>query len=539
MAKTDTAIPVTDWRNSMDKLLYDPIFRAETQQGLARLSLPSLLEALGNDEVESLHGLQRHQEDAFHIFLCYLAGAVLARALQTEPIQPETFWRDGLLALADGDENAWTLVVEDPTKPAFMQAPVPKKADFAAFKPKAETPDELDVLQVTKNHDVKAQRARAADAETWAYSLVSLQTMTGLMGRGNYGITRMNSGTGSRLRVGAIYDAGIGAQWKFDVAKLLSHRASLLDSPWRYKDSGTVLTWLIPWDLKTPLSLSHLDPFYIEIARAIRLVPFGDGFHALSAGSEGKRIYSGESKQEKGCQGNVGDPWTPIVNDGREIKAWTVMSRFSPKDLRDLMFGDDRLQMAFMQKPDAARASAAHFIKLSVLAPGGMGKTNGFHEAMVRIPGKAAGLMSKPCPERDRLASRSKESLARAGEMQNRVLKPAVFSLLEAGPEKINFDKREVSAWVDQAAKHYTETWADGFFPWLWRSIDQTDDNQARLDWLEHLRDIAWAVLQDAITRLPLRSGRSYRSRVRAEGVFYGCLYKQFDDLKPEKGESA
>jgi len=517
----------------MDKLLYDPVFRAETPQGPARLSLPALLAALGNDQVESLPGLQRHQEDAFHIFLCYLAGAVLARAGQTEPIQSEAFWREGLLALAGGDENAWTLVVEDPTQPAFLQAPVPKKADFGAFKPKAETPDELDVLQVTKNHDVKAQRARVAEAENWAYSLISLQTMTGLMGRGNYGISRMNSGTGSRLRVGAVYATGIGAQWRRDVARLLAHRPALLDGPWNYRNGGTVLTWLLPWDLKSPLSLSYLDPFYIEIARAIRLKAVADNIQALGAGSEGCRI------EAKALKGLLGDPWTPIVDDGKEIKAWTVMSRFSPKDLRDVVFGDDRLKMAFMQRPDTDKASAAHFLKLSVLAPGGMGKTNGFHDATIRIPGKAAGFLSKAGPERERLAIRSKESLARASEMQNRVLKPAIFSLLEAGPEKINFDKREVSAWVDQAAKHYAEAWAEDFFPWLWQSVDQTDDDQARLAWLEHLRDLAWAVLQEAITRLPLRTGRGYRSRVRSEGVFYGCLYKQFDDLKPEKGESA
>lgn len=236
----------------MDKLLYDPVFRAETPQGPARLSLPALLAALGKDEVESLPGLQRHQEDAFHIFLCYLAGAVLARAGQTEPIQPEAFWRKGLLALAAGCEDAWALVVEDPTQPAFLQTPVPNKADFGAFKPKAETPDELDVLQVAKNHDVKAQRARVAEAENWAYSLISLQTMTGLMGRGNYGISRMNSGTGSRLRVGAVYAAGIGPQWRRDVSKLLAHRPTLLDGPWGYQNGGTVLMWLLPWDLKTP-----------------------------------------------------------------------------------------------------------------------------------------------------------------------------------------------------------------------------------------------------------------------------------------------
>ena len=105
--------------------------------------------------------------------------------------------------------------------------------------------------------------------------------------------------------------------------------------------------------------------------------------------------------------------------------------------------------------------------------------------------------------------------------------------MLEAGPEKINFDKREVSAWVNRTIECYAEAWARDFFPRLWESLDQ-DDETARQAWLVHLSDLAWTVLQDAIDRLPLRTGRGYRSRVRAEGTFYGCLYHLFPSLKKE-----
>ena len=53
-------------------LLTDPLFRVVTADGLRQFSLPTLLTAMGTDQVESLSGLQRHQEDAFHIFLCQL-----------------------------------------------------------------------------------------------------------------------------------------------------------------------------------------------------------------------------------------------------------------------------------------------------------------------------------------------------------------------------------------------------------------------------------------------------------------------------------
>ncbi len=151
-------------------LLVDPVFRALAPDGEVRLSLPGLLEALGVDRIDALPGLQRHQEDAFHIFLCYLAGAVLAREGRDAPAQAAAFWRDSLGRLAGRDDDcAWTLVVADVTRPAFMQAPLPDEAALESFKPKVATPDALDVLQTAKNHDLKAARGGGADAEaTWS-----------------------------------------------------------------------------------------------------------------------------------------------------------------------------------------------------------------------------------------------------------------------------------------------------------------------------------------------------------------------------------
>ena len=68
----------------MMNLLTDLVFRVRTPEGPATASLPELLALLGEDRVDSLPGLQRHQEDAFHIFLCYLAGAVLDH--ETNPV---------------------------------------------------------------------------------------------------------------------------------------------------------------------------------------------------------------------------------------------------------------------------------------------------------------------------------------------------------------------------------------------------------------------------------------------------------------------
>ena len=113
------------------------------------MSLPELLASYGEKRVQQLVGLQRHQHDAFHVFLCYLAGAVLAKRNETNPIQKAEYWREGLLRLADSaGMDAWRLVVDDPAKPAFMQPPLLT----ADQKPTSvvTTPDELDVLQTAK-----------------------------------------------------------------------------------------------------------------------------------------------------------------------------------------------------------------------------------------------------------------------------------------------------------------------------------------------------------------------------------------------------
>ena len=86
-------------RGTLMNLLTDPLFRVETPCGPQRMHLPGLLTALGQGQVESLSGLQRHQEDAFHIFLCQLAASVLAREGESNPQQDEMFWRDSIRRL--------------------------------------------------------------------------------------------------------------------------------------------------------------------------------------------------------------------------------------------------------------------------------------------------------------------------------------------------------------------------------------------------------------------------------------------------------
>ena len=136
-------------------LLHDRLIRVQTVHERRLMGLPELLESLGQDDVIGYVGIQRHQEEAFHVFLCYLAGAILARCDESSPVQEEGFWRDGMKLLAGmAGDDAWQLVCDDPGRPAFMQPPLPPQ-DAKKLSVSAKTPDELDLLPTAKNHDLK------------------------------------------------------------------------------------------------------------------------------------------------------------------------------------------------------------------------------------------------------------------------------------------------------------------------------------------------------------------------------------------------
>ena len=507
-------------------LLTDDVFKVISQKGSFRASLPELLAVLGQDRVEALAGVQRHQADILHIFLCYLAGSVLVRSDQSNPNQNADFWRDGLRSLAGrADDCAWEIVIDDPTKPAFMQPPAPSREIFErAYKPKAETPDSLDVLQTAKNHDIKAARAGSADMEAWILSLISLQTASGFLGNGNYGIARMNGGFGSRVYVGWQEDRRAGSRFNRDVGVLLDCRRELLQPPYPYVEGGQTCLWLEPWDGTVGFSLSSLDPFFIEVSRRIRLVDCGDRIVAFGATSNSARISA------QNLQGNVGDPWTPIKED--KLSALTPSANgFTPSLLRDLLFRKNYRPSPMQIAP--ARGSSGWFCT-SVLVRG-QGITDGFHEAAVRIPARARPIMFGKSDKRDRLAELSQRGLDMAGAIQNKALRPALYALLEGGPDSVDFNKREIGVWVNSQARIYWSSWQPLYFDWLWTTIDIKEDVVALQPWFEKLKNLSKNAIEKAISRVPSRNGRGYRAITQANNAFYRGLYKHFPDYMEEK----
>ena len=513
-------------------LLIEPLFRVTTRQGENNLSLPSLLVALGNDDIVSYRGLQRHQEDAFHIFLSYLSALVLARDGTDIVQQSEMFWREGLRQLAFRDNDcAWTLLVEDVLEPAFMQPPVLHSADSRKFTQCAQTPDELDVLQTAKNHDVKVARSYRGEADCWVYALISLQTMSGFLGRGNYGIARMNGGFASRPCIELVNNPSPGGRWQRAIRKLLTLRVTLLDGAWDYKNGGIALLWLQPWDGKTSLALSSLDPFFIEVSRQVRLVKKDGRLQALAKPTTTTRLHAKEQK------GVVGDPWIPVNSGKKEESALTVpVTGFTPDLLHRILFGEEMWSPEMLQPfPEEMSQDCVYYASVLVR---GQGTTDGFHSVSIPITKSVMSPLFAPT-NRSQLGEISRRGLADAKAMQNRVLKVALFSLLEGGPESVNFDKPEITSWIDQAILRYHQAWSTRFFSWLWR-IAETDKKTRRereLDWQWELQSYADAAFQQAILCLPERRGRHYRAKVKARNLFKGCLNKHFKDLKEYRDE--
>ena len=518
-------------------LLTDSIFRVRTPEGAATVSLPELLALQGENRVESLPGLQRHQEDAFHIFCCYLAGAVLVRAGVSSPNQSADFWRERIRHLTRDngceDDNAWNLVVHDPTKPAFMQPPASSQTIFNRdYRVDAESPDALDVLITSKNHDVKKSRAANAGAEAWVYALISLQTTAGLLGKGggggmNRGISRMNSGYGSRPRVGWLPTLRTGDQFTRDVSVLLGARGTLLQPPHLYQSGGKVLLWVRLWDGTGSHALADLDPFFIEVARRVRLVSSPAGIRSHTSGSMTAFVAA------EGMKGNIGDPWIPVTQ--RTNGALTVSDAgLTPELLRNLIFGDGYTPAA-MQQADISKASG--WFSTSVLVRG-QGRTDGFHSATVRVPDKARIALFGGGPRRDRLALLSKKGLE-AGASVRQGLRNALFSLMEGGPESITYDKSEVAKWVDQIARPFSANWSPRYFDWLWSTVEVPDDAEAVRLWFDVLRRLAQDTLNYAIERAPRRQDRSYRAKIKAQGIFLGSLRKNFPQFMEPTHDNA
>jgi len=506
-------------------LLTDPLFRAHLAGSGKRLTLPEVLAHLGARRELELAGLRPHQQQAWHAFTVQLAALVAHRRgdrrLDLEPKD----WRQGLLELTgDAGEAAWCLVVEDLASPAFLQTAVPE-GSLAGYRKTLTEPDELDVLITAKNHDLKQATFRSPRPEHWAYSLVTLQTMEGFLGRGNYGIARMNGGFASRPAVAAGPGFTHADRFHRDVAVWLDNRPSLTGEEYGYPESGGhALLWLLPWDGESGRALTACDPFFIEVCRRVRMTRGEDG--ALVARTANTSAAFLNAKE---VRGDTGDVWMPIRSDRDGTLALTVGgSGFSYRLLTDLLFsGDYPRQPALRLRPEDGPSP---LIVAQVLVRG-QGKTEGLHQRLVPIPPRVRPMMGAP-EGREVLGALARARIERAGEAERRVLKPALCALLQGGPQELNYRDERPRPWLDRLdraidAVFFEELWADAPLPGA----------EADRRWDRRLYQLAKTQLEAAVSGAPTSPAVQPRAVARADLLFHRAARKYlphaFSDANP------
>jgi CRISPR system Cascade subunit CasA len=514
--------PIMAAEAAMNTLLEPLVSVSSHDERVSVQSLPGLLAALARGEVAGYPAQRAHQRHAFHAFTVQLAAIALHRAGLSAPPQEEAAWRDLLRALTPEfpDDEPWRLI-SPPDKPALLQAPLPG-GKIADLKNRMTTPDQLDMLVTSRNHDIKQAVMTDASLEDWLFALVTLQTMEGIMGAPNKGISRMDGGYGNRAAISVAPPGGASEHWRRDARRLLELRGSL--APAIYPAIGGIsLLWLELWDGLKSLNPGQLDEFYIEICRRVRLTEKGGRVVAFAGGSEVRRVLPIPG-------GVTGDPWSPVeVEKGGKIKALTVNAAgFGYRRMAKFLFDKD-IAHAPLQEigPDDAE-QGLHVLARALVR--GRGKTEGYHERRVPLSRKASRGRGRAFF--DEAGTICHQRVELAGAMQNGVLKFALFVLFQNGPEKVKMDDKGSQAKAEPFLRRFDAEVDRSFFPDLWDEVeaepgDDTDTarHEARCAWVNKLYRLGETLLSDAEHEVARSSRRSYRAVARARDALWRAAH--------------
>jgi CRISPR system Cascade subunit CasA len=504
----------------MHNLLKDPILRTRTAPSGERVcSLPEVLALLATADVDGFPSLMPHQRHAWHSFQVQLAAVALHRSGERQLPGEASTW-ERLLRDLTGGEEPWHLMTEDLTQPAFFQPPVPEK-DLKGFKGPMNSPDDIDVLVKSKNHDVKLTRIRSPRPEHWVFALITLQTMEGFLGSGNYGISRMNGGFASRPCVAMTPHLQWSSRFRRDVAVLLESRDLLLEKySFFAEEDGLALLWLEPWDGADALPMKRLDPYYIEVCRRVRLRADASNLVAFSKPTESPRLAA------KDLKGNTGDPWTPTHR--KEGSTLTVSAAgFTYDLLRQLLFSAD-YDPGVCGRPHQRDGCDEALVLASVLVRG-QGKTEGLHQRVIPVPPKARNLLASE-EGRNRLGELARERVEDAGLLQRKSLRPALLALVQGGPQELRHRDERVTKWLVA----FDSSVDDCFFSELWSSVETGGDAE-RTRWRKLIVHLGREILRDAERSVAIPAARRYRALAAAERVFEGSVFKNFPDIREER----
>lgn len=512
-------------------LLTDPVIRVRFDDGSRGvLTLPQLYEALFARRIESFTALRPQQRHALHALLVMLGALACIRAGLRQPPSDAATWERILRTLTPEfpDDDPWSLV-SPPDRPAFLQPVVGPPESLKAIA----TPDELDMLVTAKNHDLKIARMAEAQPDDWLFALVTLQTMEGFLGAGNFGISRMNGGFANRAGVGLAPPGGIGAHVMRDIGRLIALEDDLLDQYDEYDEDGPALLWLLPWDGATKLPRRGLHPYYIEICRRVRLTESDGVVGARVGNSTVMRVAM--TKDEGGV---TGDPWTPIRTGADGSKALTVDARgFDYRRLADIIAGDGYARAPLQEFGQDEDGDGWELVCRALAR--GQGKTEKYHERRVLIPAPAIDFL-RAGEGRKRLAGIAERRVAHAASVRS-ALRYALMMLFQNGPDRAGYSPQDPSSarraepFLDRFNGHVD---AD-FFERLFDEFVERESDRVvavRRAWLLDLLGRARLLLRDAEAASPVSSVRRHRASVRAgealERAFFGAR-----DLKDFIGE--
>ena len=496
--------------------LIEPLVRITTADGIRWAALPEVYATLIADEVEAFPALRPHQRHAWHAFLVQLGAMALHQGEADAPPEDTAEWTGFLRQLTQGwpDDEPWQLVVEDITKPAFMQPPASSEEREKDYKNRVESADELDMLVTSKNHDLKASVVSQGNVDDWVFALISLQTMEGFGGAGNYGISRMNGGLGSRPAFSLAPTGGLGAHVRRDIMALLANYPT--------GAGGHNLLWVLPWDGTGPERLlpNQLAPLYIEVCRRIRLRSDEDGaLYALRTSSKAARV------EGKDIKGRTGDPWTPH-NPNRDGLPLTLASGgFTYKRVTEYL---SKWERPGLLKPMSDEQRSDDIMQLVARATvRGQGKTEGYYERAIPMRSKARTAMMRRAgrdsfEDLGNLAQKRVEEIA----IVQRILSHGIQTFLARGDsENVTAEQRNLARpWLNRL-----DEIIDGrFFDDLQDEFEANDDagrNRLHNGWLrDFVLTEARSILNAATDSLPCPAIHRYRARENARGLFEGRM---------------
>lgn len=395
------------------------------------------------------------------------------------------------------------------------------------------TPDALDMLITSRNHDVKREIARQAAPQDWIFALVSLQTMEGFGGRDNFGVARMNGAYSSRVMVG--------------LAPTAEQASSISPSSWWARDSrillrnrlgraGPALLWIEPWAEGRPLEKEELDPLFIEVCRRVRLCISGDLINAKRTTSKGPRIGSHDV-----IRGNTNDPWAPIKTpEGNSLTlAKTRDQDWTCDFLVKLLYANPkewlRPLLAEPHPEDLARPMALVFEAFSR----GQSKTDGFKSRVVPVPvamvselfgdrpkAIAPGVLADIAAVSNAMSD-ALELVGTEGDKEKR-------KKLKEKPKGRDKLKRYTAAAREALRRHADQV----FFPQLWERMaarSDADFTPIRRAFLERLARIAREEFARALPAIPCASLLRPRAEARGRRALEYGLARAMPDKQAEE----